>query len=54
MITNSLNIKGLPTGNSREALCFQSQIMNNKNPKRERDLARKISIDSDIYKSFLD
>jgi hypothetical protein len=39
MIPNSLNIKGLQQGNSREALCFQSQSINSKNPQRERDLA---------------
>ncbi len=54
MILNSLNIKGLQKGNSHEALSFQSQSINSKNPQRERETSRILSIDSDIYKSFLD
>jgi hypothetical protein len=38
MIANSLNIKGLQQGNSREALSFQSQSINSKNPQREKHL----------------
>jgi hypothetical protein len=37
MSLNSLNIKGLQHGKSPEAQCFPSQIVNNKNPKRELD-----------------
>ena len=56
MSSNSLNFKGLQNGKSLEALSFLSQsviFQNRRERERKRkSLARKISYDGDIYKSF--
>jgi hypothetical protein len=52
MSSNSLKFKGLQNGKSLEAASFLSQSVKYKNPQRERESSRILSIESDIYKSF--